>query len=181
MATEQAIQQHSPPSPRIRVVSSPHAMIAAAGLGLVLLVIATWAVGGFSAIRTAYAYMRGEAIFVDSYSKSFGSVHAGDPITVSFRLTNVGDKPVRFVGCRAYCGCVVPDDLPFTINPNDYREFTLSVRTFEPVGANSTESFSQPVILYTTSAAQLEIPLTIKGEIRTRSSPAGALPRGRSM
>lgn len=174
MATEQATQQHALPSPRIRPARSLAATTIAAGLGLVLLIIATYAGGGFSAIRMAYAYMRGETILVDSSTKSFGSAREGDRVSVSFGLTNGAGKPVRVVGCRAYCNCIVPDDLPFTINPHERRNLTLSVRIPERGRSSGTRQFSQPVTLYTTNAAQIEIPLLIEGAVQPPSSPTSS-------
>lgn len=171
VATEQGIQHQALMTGRLGGVGS-FSMGIAAVLGSMFLMAAIWASGGIGVMKSAYAHMAGRTIFVDSYSKSFGDVQVGDPVSVSFRLTNGGDKPVRVVGYRAFCNCVVPDDLPFTINPNEHRDFVISVHNSERV--NSTGSFTQSVIIYTTGATQPEIALTVKGEIHAVSAAPGS-------
>lgn len=171
MATEQAFQQGVASAKQIRLPRSPATTIVASGLGLVLLTVAIWAAGGFDAALRAYLYMSGETLFIDSTTKSFGSVRAGDPTSVSFQLTNRGTEPVRIVGCLAYCNCIVPADLPITLNPSESRDFIISIHTFQRGGESGTRPFNQPVNLYTTNPAQAEIPLTVKGVVQYTSVP----------
>ena len=164
--TEQAAQENAPPIRRIGVLSLTSMTIVAAGLGLVLLLFACWAAGGVTAIRTAYSHLRGETILVDSHAKSFGIVAPGDRVTVSFRLTNDGREPVRIVGCRAGCSCMVPDDLPFAIGPKGSRDFAVSIKVPQKRGNGSVVARKLALTLFTSNPAQLEIPLTMSGQIR---------------
>jgi hypothetical protein len=135
-------------------------------MGLVILIFSGWLLGGLGAIPTAYAYLRGETLFVDSHMKSFGIVAPGDPITVSFDLENRGDRPLRIVGCEAGCGCIVPDYLPFTLNPKESRAFSISILNRKKVDDNQIRSFNSDLTLFTTNPNQSRLVLNVKGEIR---------------
>ncbi len=173
MATEQAIGQRAPTIRWKRIVSSPSAKPVAAGLAITVFATAIWIVGGFNAIRSAYVYLRGETILVDSNTKSFGVVSPGDPISVSFTLTNTGAAPVRIAGCEAWCNCVVPKDMPFVLEPNESRDFPVSIRNPKREGAVPKGYVGLDLKLFTTNPAQPRIGLTVKGEIRNPSvSPA---------
>ncbi|MGO9466796.1 MAG: DUF1573 domain-containing protein [Isosphaeraceae bacterium] len=144
------------------MMKSPSRLIAA-GLGLALLAAVLWAVGGFSAIRS----IGRETISVDSRARSFGVVARGDRIAVSFKLTNHGRDPVRIVGCRAGCGCMLPEDLPFSIRPNGSRDFRVSIKfPPAPAGGPVVETRTYPLTLFTSNPDQFEIPLTVSGEVR---------------
>lgn len=74
----------------------------------------------------------------------------------------------------AYCNCIVPDDLPFTLGPSETRGFKVSVRTEIRKAGSPSELIDQPVTLFTTSPAQAEVHLTIKGEIRGSARSEGS-------
>lgn len=162
MATEQAVRQQSLIPWGIRILKSPSTLIAA-GLGLALLSLACLALGGFRVIRS----MRGQTISVDSDAKSFGVVSPGDPIAVSFRLTNHAREPVRIVGCRAGCSCMLPADLPLEIRPNASRDFRVSFNFRpRPGGGPVLETRRFTMTLFTSNPDQFEIPLMVSGEVR---------------
>lgn len=171
MATEQAVRQESLVPWGLRIPKSPSTLIYA-GLGLALLTLACWAVYGFRVIRSS-----GRLISVDSDAKSFGVVSPGDPIAVSFRLTNHGREPVRIVGCRAGCSCMLPEDLPLEIRPNASRDFRVSFN-FRPVpgGGPALETRTYPLILFTSSPGQFKIPLTVTGEVRDKPGKSSSGP-----
>ena len=172
MATEQAIGE-KPLIPRsVRILRSPSTLIAA-GLGVALLSLACWAVSGFRTIRS----MRGQTISVDSDVRSFGVVSRGDPIAVSFRLTNHGRSPVRIVGCRAGCSCVLPEDLPFVIRPDASRDFRVSFN-FPPIpgGGSAVETRTLRLTLFTSDPDQFEIPLTVSGELHGKPDSSNSGP-----
>ncbi len=139
--------------------------IALAG-GTLLLAALVWAAFSADRIQSAYATLTGEVISVDANTKSFGIVAPGDPITLTFHLTNRGADSVRLVGCMAYCNCINPADLPFTLPPGESRDFAIEVRNPDRELENRDQTIDQQVVLYTTNPAQAEIPLTLKGQIR---------------
>ncbi len=137
-------------------------------LTVILVGAACWMSG---ALRTTYLRLLGCSIFVDSTTKTFGTINDADSASVRFRFTNRGSQPVRVVGCMVYCNCVVAGDLPFTLKPAETHDLDVTVRA--PAGKlkSARTSINQPILLYTTSPAQPEIHLTVKGEFR-RSAPA---------
>ncbi len=166
MGLEQSTQQQVLPSRKCRVLN-PFAVILIS-TNLALLVMAVWAIASFGSIRGAVGYyLRGETLFFDSTEKSFGVASPGEKVTVAFRLTNRGRKPIRVLGCSAICTCTLPTDLPFTLGPNESRDVTLSIR--EPKRQvpqpSKPKDLSLEVTLFTNNAAQSRIPLTVKGRI----------------
>ncbi|MFI5456161.1 MAG: DUF1573 domain-containing protein [Isosphaerales bacterium] len=171
METEQAIQRQVLPGIRGWAPSRPGALVVCAVSAPV--VLAFWALGGFGAVGVAVALMKGETLFVDSSTKSFGVVPAGDPIVVSYKLTNRGDQNIRIVGCRAVCRCMVPEDLPFTLRPKESRNFPILIRNPKGEGGSRSQTINWGITLFTTNPAQAQIPLTVKGELRTRRQAPG--------
>ncbi len=158
------------------MLRSPFAKFVAAGLAITLFASLTWAVGGFKAVRSAYHRITGETILVDEHTKSFGVVAPGDRIAFSFKLTNTGSTPVRIAGCESACGCVMPTDLPFVLNPNESRDFPISIHNPNLEGAMPRGSLSLPLNLFTTNPAQPRIRLTVKGEVRPPSTSSASSP-----
>jgi hypothetical protein len=149
---------------RLRWSASPTGIVLVSTC-FVLLIMATWALLTFGSIRRAVGYyLRGETIIVDSPSKSFGNVTAGNVVTVTFRLKNWGRQVVRVVGCSVDCGCVVPDDIPFTVQPAEDRGFALSLKTKVRTD-KAVDLVEHHVTLFTSETAQLRIPLVINGII----------------
>lgn len=174
MATELATETESVPH-AIKPVRRHRAMwVLGATFTLVVATTACWACGGLAALRAIYIETRGHALFVDSTTKSFGVVNEGDPASVMFSLTNRGAEPVRVVGCMKYCNCIITDDLPFVLSPDETRKFKVSVRTYIRKVGSPSELINQPVTLFTTSPLQAEIHLAIKGEIRSSARPEGS-------
>ena len=141
---------------------------------LVPALVVVWALGGASALRAAFRSASGETLVVDASTKSFAVVSEGDPVTVSYKLTNLGSANVRIVGCRAACRCLVPVELPFSLGPGESRDFPISIRDLRRGETGPVERINWSIVLYTTNPAQVEIPLRVIGEIQrsTRSVPA---------
>ena len=143
--------------------------------GALLLAALVWAAFEPETIQSAYATLTGQVIAVDATTKSFGIVAPGDPIALTFHLTNRGSRPVRFVGCRAYCNCINPAELPFTLGSHESRDFAISLSNPVREARTRNRAIEQPLVLYTTNPAQAEIPLTIKGQIRVSGGTAPGL------
>jgi hypothetical protein len=172
METQQAIQQRTSSGLPAWAPSRPGALLVCANSALVLL--AFWALDGFDAVAVAIALAKGETILVDSSTKSFGVVSAGDPLVISYKLTNRSDQNIRIVGCRAVCRCMVPEGLPFTLRARESRDFPISIRNPERVRGSPSQSVNWGITLFTTNPAQAQITLTVKGEIRAPSKPPGS-------
>ncbi len=142
--------------------------------GTLLLAALVWAAFSVDTIQSAYASLTGQVISVDATTKSFGVVAPGDPIALTFHLTNRGSKPIRLVGCLAYCNCITPPELPYTIAAGETSDFAVAMTNPDREGQNRDQTIDQPLVLYAANPAQPEISLRITGEIRV--NPASATP-----
>ena len=135
---------------------------------LFLLVVVVWAVVRFGSVRAAVGYyLRGEALLVDSVSKSFGTAAVGAEAKVSFRLTNRGTGALRVVGCEVPCGCMVPDGLPWVLYPNKSKDFSVTVLARKPARVVNYD-----LQLFTNNHIQPRIQLSVAGEIRDQAEPS---------
>ena len=144
--------------------------------GTLLLAGLVWAAFSVDTIQSAYATLTGEVISVDATTKSFGIVPPGDPITLTFQLTNRGSRPIRLVGCMAYCNCITPPELPYTIATGETRDFAIAMTNPNREGLNRDRTIGQPLILFAANPTQHEIPLRIKGEIRVNPAFQTSIP-----
>jgi hypothetical protein len=135
---------------------------------VVLLTMTVWALARFGSIWGPVSYyIRGETLFVDRVEKSFGVAHPGDLVRVTFRLRNWGRRSIGVLGCRSSCICTVPLDLPFTMGPNESRDFTLSVHASTPPSkSNQDYEMRLQITVFTNNPAQSRIPLVVRGRIR---------------
>ena len=83
----------------------------------------------FGSIGSAVAYLRGDELIPDAYSKSFGVVTRGVDGSVEFHLKNWGDESIKVLRARSACGCVVASDLPVDIMPGAKSALTIRIRT----------------------------------------------------
>jgi len=169
MEMEKAIERHASPAPRRWAPRRSDAWVACAALALVA--VAFWASQGLGAQRAAYALIHSKALSVDSPIRSFGVVSPGESAVVSYRLTNHGSQNIRIVGCQAFCSCVVPKELPFTLRPKESRDFPVVLRSSKN-DSGQPVTIDWEITLFTTDPAQVRIPLTLKGEIRAKPAPS---------
>lgn len=97
---------------------------------------------------------RGDALLLDRYEAAVDRSDRGQ--TIPFRLTNTSSQPVRFLGARSSCSCVIADGFPFEFAPGSSR--TLEVR-YRP--KKTVTQAHESVFLYTDSPTQQIIPLII--------------------
>jgi Protein of unknown function (DUF1573) len=151
-------RKHSPSQAALVLISA----------NLVILIAAVWAWAAFGSIGMAVGYcLRGERLFADATEKGFGVAEPNTVVQVTFKLTNRGDEPIRILGCHANCSCVVPSDLPFTLDRNETRDFTVSIHTprSELLGSPAGNRLHLPLTLYTNSPVQSRFSLAVKGEV----------------
>ncbi len=174
MATGRAIEVDVSQRARRPFLSTRARGPIALAAGTLLLAGLVWAAFSVDTIQSAYASLTGQVISVDATTKSFGVVAPGDPIALTFHLTNRGSRPIRLVGCMAYCNCITPPELPYTIAAGETRDFAIAMTNPNREGLNRDRTINQPLILFAANPAQHEIPLRITGEIRV--NPASATP-----
>jgi Protein of unknown function (DUF1573) len=127
---------------------------------LLLLVLVVWAFVRFGSIPAALHVLNGEPIIVDSNTKSFGKSKPDQRVRVEFQLTNHGSEPVRVVGSRIDCSCIVLDDKPFQIESGGTHPFELTIGLpKEPQKVHRTLS------LFTNVPGQQQVDLVVVGEV----------------
>ena len=122
---------------------------------LATLVLLSWYC--FGSVTTGAAYLRGDRLIPDAYSKSFGIVDGGSTSTIVFKLRNFLNRPITVIGSRATCSCLLAEAVPLTVPASRSSNFTIRVVTGKKKGALSasmklyTDSPETPVIVLTTS------------------------------
>ncbi len=58
-----------------------------------------------------------DVIKVNTEKYDFGKIKAGTPVTYSFEITNISDKPVVVENSWATCGCTTPEKIVDPILP----------------------------------------------------------------
>ena len=79
-------------------------------------------------LDAALAQLRGEAVTVEPAVTDVGEGTAGEKRTFSVQLNNRSAKTVRILGGTTTCSCIVTEDLPVTIAPNQSRELKVQIR-----------------------------------------------------
>jgi len=130
-------------------------------LNITFLCLAFCAYGLFGSIDSAIRFVAGWGLFVDHASVSFGTAEPNQRRTVSFLLRNRGTAPIRVLGCRTSCTCVVPDQIPFSIAPGKTSQFRVSIIHMP----GKSGRIHLPVNLYTDSPNQRELALSIEGRV----------------
>ncbi len=164
------------PSRRASPVASSAAVVLVA-VNLTLLAGAVWAMAVYGSVGRAVAYhLRGETLFLDSSEKSFGVINRGETTNVTFKMANYGPAPIRILGCRSPCTCLVGSDLPMVIPENGSRDFVLRVHLDPLDGSPETVHFDAELTLFTSNASQSRVPIHVKGEVHDKPSSVGGSP-----
>lgn len=165
METTQAIHGQGP-SRRETPVPTSSALVFLA-VNLALLAGAAWAMAAYGSVARAVAYhLRGETLFLDSTEKSFGVIAPGGSTVVTFKMFNYGPTPIRVLGCRSACTCLLVSDIPMTIPENGSRDLVTRVRTSAKEGAPETTRLDAELVLFTSNANQSRVHIHVKGEVR---------------
>jgi hypothetical protein len=131
--------------------------IAAAGI-LALLGVASLRYGSLPA---AVAAIQGRAIVADATTKSLGDMIPDRPHLVDFTLTNLSSRPVRIVGVRSSCSCVLTEQRPPLVIESG-RELKLR---FSAVPQASPPEFLQEIRVYTDVPSQPAVALSVTGRV----------------
>jgi hypothetical protein len=139
--------------------------------GILLVVIVSAAIGRFGSIRAAVGfYLRDEVLLAEPTVKSFGTIASGEVANVRFAVTNLGNLPIRIVGCQVPCTCMAPDPLPLVVPARRSRELSFSVKTTTPQGGPIWRGpVHLAVTLFTSHPPQLRVPLVIQGVVAVES------------
>ncbi len=89
-------------------------------IGLVAIGLASLLLGGiyrFGSAASALAYLRGDRLIPDTYTKTFGTVGKDEGPSVGFTLTNYTEQAIKVLGANASCTCLVASDMPIVVPP----------------------------------------------------------------
>lgn len=118
----------APPTQSLRRRGAVGALRWIIGSGLFVGMILSYGHWRFGSPHAALGALLGDSLLVDSPSKSFGEISAGEEARTQFQLTNNHHKPVRIIGAETDCGCLlIREGMPFTLAPQERRMFSVSV------------------------------------------------------
>ncbi len=86
---------------------------------------------------SALAYLRGDSLVPDAYSKSFGTVSKDERPSVEFLLRNWSKQPIKVIGVTRSCTCLATSDLPIVIPPHGEAILRVSSRMKSSLGPYS--------------------------------------------
>lgn len=101
-------------------------------------------------------------------SHDFGKIEEGVQAAYTFEFTNTGTAPVVISNAQASCGCTTPDWTKEPVMPGKSGKVMASFNSQGRPG-----SFSKTVTVISNSETP-QIVLSIKGEVSSKSSEAGA-------
>ena len=99
-----------------------------------------------------------ELIKFDSVSHDFGKVQKGTPVSVEFKFTNPGKKPLIIEDATAECGCTKPEYPPQPIMPGKTGKIKVTYDAKEP------GNFTKKVTVRLVNVPESKV-LTISGEV----------------
>ena len=99
-----------------------------------------------------------QLIKFDKEAHSFGKVPKGKPVSVEFKFTNPGSKPVIIEDATAECGCTKPEFPPQPVMPGKTGFIKVTYDAKEP--GNFTKKVTVRLVNVTDSKI-----LTISGEV----------------
>lgn len=124
-----------------------------------LAVLNLWAWIEFGSVSSGVAFLRGERLIPDSYTRTIGTVDSSSDQVAIFEFTNHAKGPVTILGARSSCNCVVSDDkLPIRFLHKEKRLLTIKIHA-----ASIDGEFLERITLFTDHPIQREVTLVLKG------------------
>ena len=133
-----------------------------------------WAWVEFGSVSSALAFLGGDRLIPDTYTRAIGTVDSSTERVITFRLTNHAKRPITILGARSSCGCVVADEkLPLKFLHKENRALTVNLHP-----ASKDGTFLERIILYTDYPQQREVTLVLSGHVshqtkKTRTQEGG--------
>jgi hypothetical protein len=132
---------------------------AAAVTGATLLGLAALTFGSADA---ALASLRREPLSIRPRPVDVGLGQPNQLVETQVQIANHADCPVRIIGGTSDCSCVVTDDLPIALDPNEVRSLTVRIRL-----ARTPGFFAHKAVLWTDNDQQRFIVLTLTGRVES--------------
>ena len=111
----------------------------------------------FGSVSAALAYLRGDGLIPDVYTRSFGIVDKNERPTIEFSLTNYTEQPIKVVGSNSSCTCLVTSDLPMVVPPHARSTLRVAARSRSRPGP-----YSERIHLLTETGVS-ELVLIVRG------------------
>ena len=103
----------------------------------------------------------------EAVSHDFGNIQEQDgDVTIDFKFSNTGDKPLMILRCQASCGCTTPD---YTRKPLKPGESGVIKVTYHAKGRPGT--FTKSVYVYDNSEPNHKSTLIITGNVLSSRLP----------
>jgi len=114
----------------------------------------------FGSIASALAYLRGDGLIPDAYTKSFGTATLNERPSVEFLLSNYTKQPIKVLGSNSTCTCLVTSNLPLIIPPNGKAILKVNARS-----KSRSRPYSERVRVLTDSG-ESKLFLSVQGVFR---------------
>lgn len=112
-------------------------------------------------LRRAFAFLEGSSILIDCDEINLGEVESEDAVTVPIPIANISSHPLRVIGIRGSCDCVVTDELPLLVQPGEHRDLSITLSASK----HAIGDFMNRVILYTDCERNRLLTVGIRGTI----------------
>jgi len=131
-----------------------------ASLAIVIAILVGIGFGWLGSWNAVVAWLRNDALAIESRDVSFGMVSAGHEASASFVLTNICSKPLTIWGAQTSCGCLSMA-LPRKIAPHERITLSFTIKTTErDIGAE----LRHQALLYL-SVPGRPVVLTMRGNV----------------
>jgi len=118
------------------VVAAALTLAIAVVLGILVIWLGSWKAG--------MAWAKGHSVYVLADPVAVHDAPGGSRVVTAIRLRNVSTRPVRVLGGRSDCSCVLVEELPFDLRAGESREVRVRLTVPEKKGA----SFEHSVLLF---------------------------------
>jgi hypothetical protein len=125
----------------------------------------------FGSFGSAVAYLSGDRLIADTYTRSVGNVSEGEPHAVFFKLTNMSNQAIEILGAKSSCTCLVVDQLPAVLPPHGVFRLRIGLRP-KPKSSRIDER----VRLFTDREGQRQLDLRVGGRVVPRGGSRATKP-----
>lgn len=113
----------------------------------------------FLAAVLGYVMNAGPDLSVDSASIDVGAAPSGSFREAAVTVTNHSSEPVRLLGAKTSCSCMLADQLPLTIPPKSSQTIDVGVS----YNGTPQQDFSHSVLFYSSSERSPRVSVEIHG------------------
>ena len=132
-------------------------------IGSVLcLVLVSLVVCRFGSLVAFVAFLKGHTFVILPAQADLGTCCSGDRRSTSFTIRNLSERPLRVVGAKTACSCVVANALPISVPARESRTIPIQVH----INRRSSD-YCEPIVFFVDDGSVH----TRSAKIRARVSP----------